>query len=199
MRNFNRPDLSAYADSLESQNDHVLGALIQTRDVLIPEAKAAYFERGNAATAAYEADQARIRQQKEEREAQMKAQQQERVIAFFMDIAQWARQASIAFQKEQEAKRKSSSNKRRASGSSSSVSSSTSGGGGGGNSREFLERHVAEWENKLKKAQESLEEAILIADNTGTWEAKNVVKSKENTVREYAEELQKYKDQLRAL
>lgn len=51
-----------------------------------------------------------------------------------------------------------------------------------------LKREIAEWEAKLKKAEQSYAQALQNYESNKTWEAKRVVDSKLNTINEFAAE-----------
>lgn len=88
---------------------------------------------------------------------------------------------------------------------STSGASATSAGGGSTSStstdnssrKAFLKGQIADWRNKLKKAERSYEQAMSSGDDT--WEKKRVLESKQKTIDECANMIRQYESELNSL
>lgn len=74
---------------------------------------------------------------------------------------------------------------------------STSGGESNAGRKGFLKGQIAEWKNKLKKAEASYQQALSSGDDS--WEKKRVIESKRNTVDECLNMIRQFESELNSL
>lgn len=78
-----------------------------------------------------------------------------------------------------------------------SKSASTSSSADNSDRKAFLKSQIADWKNKLKKAERSYEQAMSSGDDS--WQKKRVLESKQNTIDECANMIRQYESELNSL